>query len=228
MKILNNDPFGIKKEINLLRNDFLELGFPENERNSLIKSVKFILFFKILSNYREENNFYINMVYDLLNALVSIINNQDRYFHLSIRSSIEQMARIDLNRDVSNKKSCMIHIYDFEYLKSNGCRKAQEHWEKLYENYKNACLYVHGSPDSGIDFIASYNELRNNKLKLNIKQFIKRLNAVCFHLITISSIHDKNLIQEIFWRNKSDLIYLLGEKLHYQLYDNKIETRDQY
>lgn len=226
MKIINNDPLEIKKEINLLRNDFLSLNYPENEHNSLIKSAKFILFFKILSCRREESNFYINIVYDLLSALVSIINNQDRYFHLSIRSSIEQMARINLNRNISEKKSCMIHITDFEYLKNNGHCEAQQHWIKLYENYKNACLYVHGSPDSGIDFIATYNDLKNNKVKLNLKKFIKHLNAVCFHLINISIIHDGDLIRDIFWRNNSDLIYLLGKKLYDQLFNNRIEKHD--
>jgi hypothetical protein len=139
--LLNKDPFGFRKELELFKESLKPYNLSDNVKQSFYSSYKRLVLIEFLITSNPEisyKKFLKSIIYDVLKSIVSIINNRERYFQLNIRSMVEQLARISLQKiDHGEHFDITIRLENFEYLKEN---KKDENWSYLHQKYSGLQL----------------------------------------------------------------------------------------
>lgn len=206
---LSKYPFNSKEEINLFRSAIKDKIKSESELNTLVNTFKYIYFVNIIidtASNVDRKRYMEGIIYDALNAIITIIIKRERYLNLNIRSLIENLARINLLKSHSEDLfSEHIIKTDFVKLKENN-----ENWKYLYDNYKITCLFIHSNPSAKLNIGTTLNKLLiEDNIKDSKKQVIY-LNKIMKTVITVLLEIFHKEIENKFYRNNNELQFLLG------------------
>lgn len=208
-------PFGSKIELQLFLIESRKYINKEQDINLLSNIFKLTFFLKLIVDKGDVDNQKENidaMIYDILNSIVSIFELRERYLHLNIRSLIENMARIALKKtNNGNEFDGFIRRKDFDSLKKE---KKSENWKYIHETYSSACNYVHLSPKSGMNINVTFMDLLSNDFVTKQSKLISNFQKILSEVIKIFIIYYNDTISNVFYRNKSELKYILGNSLY--------------
>jgi len=208
--LLNKDPFGFRKELELFKESLKPYNLSDNVKQSFYSSYKRLVLIEFLITSNPEishKKFLKSIIYDVLNSIVSIINNRERYFQLNIRSMVEHLARISLQKiDHGEHFDITIRLENFEYLKEN---KKDENWSYLHQQYTQACSWLHSSSKVNLNINYTFNELLSSDIKTTSKRMASHLNTLTNEIIRALFCYYYNEIGNIFLRNSKELKYLI-------------------
>ncbi|MCY0791940.1 hypothetical protein [Morganella morganii] len=212
MTMLNiNDPHGFRVELEKLKILVSETDLTLHEKSLLTNCFKQIIFYNHISSV-ESFSFYLQgIIYDSLNSIISIIKKIERYYQLNIRSLVEHIARISLNKKHTGEQfSDFVRHRDFTYLKKN---HSDEIWNFLHQTYSKACLYIHSSPSAKLNVNYTFSQLMvgdtQSTQKKQVETLQKCLNSITEIIITLFYTE----ISSYFLRTKTELKFLIGTKL---------------
>jgi hypothetical protein len=147
-----------------------------------------------------------------LNSIIAIFSLRERYLHLNLRSIIEHIARIALNKTYNgNDFDGTVRRKDFDYLKEY---RSNENWKFMHETYIRACHYVHSSPEARLNFTATFMELMEKDHTTKPSKQILNLQKVLSATIKIFIVYFEPDISATFVRSQGELQYLLGSSLY--------------
>ncbi|OBU32026.1 hypothetical protein [Photobacterium kishitanii] len=213
--MLATHPFGSKQEVD----SFLSVisgYYPETQDINLLSNIfKLTFLFKVMVVQKSDlcHKKHINgIIYDSMNSIISIVNLKERYLQLNIRSLVEHISRISLDKSYSGGDfdGC-VRRKDFEFLKKE---KPSENWGYIHNVYIRACHYVHLSPESKINIHASFLELLENDFTTKASKQIKNLQKIISEIMKIFISYYYKDIAEIFHRSQGELRFLLGKTLY--------------
>ncbi|MDQ0550668.1 hypothetical protein WKG88_01720 [Pantoea agglomerans] len=213
--MISKDPFGVFRESSDFRNVIAPVLGVESEINisvSIFRSVSLCsLVIELTPNLNHSK--YINgFIYDVLNSLVSIMNMRERYLQLNLRSMVEHIARMSLNKSYAgNAFDETVRRKDFIHLKEN---VKDENWKYLHNVYINACHFVHSSPIAKLKTSSKFLSLLENDSNQSQRKMLKNLHNAVNELMKVFLKHYKTDIENIFYRNVRDLEKILGKSLH--------------
>ncbi|MFQ1048490.1 hypothetical protein, partial [Avibacterium paragallinarum] len=178
----------------------------DTDKNNLKCIVKRMTFISIIKNEHSENSFLKGLFSDLLYAMYCIKENQERYFYFNLRSSIENFLRFALNKKNEDSTGVRNLFTEFEQIN-------KEAKNKLNSEYAYCCNYVHNNHIANIEHTSFFIQCKTQSfcsLKMAISHFLNIINEIIKYLI----IHLNMLVDGAFHRAKSQLKFLLGDKLH--------------
>jgi len=187
----------------------------EQDINLLVSIFKLATFLNIVlirNDRLNHKNFVQGIIYDILNSLIAILNLRERYLHLNLRSMIEHIARIALDKIYKgNDFDGTVRRKDFDYLKQE---RSNENWKYMHDTYTRACDYVHSSPKANLNTTSKFIDLmRNDHVTKPSKQIIT-LQKVVSAIMKIFIVYYEVEISTAFFRSQSELRYLLGPNLY--------------
>lgn len=172
--------------------------------------VKHIIFFK---NLGEDSHYKRFMIYDLLMLMNSLTQNSKRNFYQIYRSLIENFIRFILKLEDTDSTG----VRDlFKLLKErfDTCDETEEIITYINGEYGKCCDYVHSNVDAKLDIFQHYKEIvesdEMNEATLN--SLINSLLTLVQKLTLFTLITSPLMIDSCFFRCKSDLRFLIGEK----------------
>ncbi|HGP1443659.1 TPA: hypothetical protein ACLGMU_004611, partial [Salmonella enterica] len=131
--MLSNDPYGNRAETDRFRQEATKYLSDESDINTLVSVFKHVRIYSMIieMNTNLSHKSHVKgIIYDSLNSIVAILNKRERYLHLNLRSMIEHIARIALNKTYSGGDfDGTVRRRDFDYLKSN---RRNENWNYLH------------------------------------------------------------------------------------------------
>lgn len=212
---LMSDPFCFQDDLDFFNDFLIDKNINESEINSLIYIFKKISICNILVNrYSELNSssFLNGFIYDVLSSLVAILEKRERFFQLNLRSMIENIARVYLNKE--NKGGdfdLFVRKDDFDFLKKNS--KVGD-WFYLHNKYIKSCGFVHSSPSANLNIGSKFNELLDGDLVTDQRKMILKLFKVVKSLVDIVFYLYRSYISDIFYRNMSGLKKMVGDHFY--------------
>ncbi|HGP2176151.1 TPA: hypothetical protein ACLGS9_004878, partial [Salmonella enterica] len=99
--MLSNDPYGNRAETDRFRQEATKYLSDESDINTLVSVFKHVRIYSMIieMNTNLSHKSHVKgIIYDSLNSIVAILNKRERYLHLNLRSMIEHIARIALNK----------------------------------------------------------------------------------------------------------------------------------
>ncbi len=173
---------------------------------------KQIIFLKEIYERKHDYNLKV-LISDYYNYIVSIIKNETRYIYVNERSIIENYVRwltyIDIEEDYITNNS-FIKLKE----KKDILKLTDAEFSLIKNEYTVSCGYIHGSKllNDNLTYvfcqcISNTGQLKNqNNYFKNIINMIKLFNkmVVCMYY---------ELLDITFFRRKSVLKYLIGDKL---------------
>ncbi|EDP59468.1 hypothetical protein [Vibrio sp. AND4] len=213
--MISRYPFGSQQELKVfmivVEDKFIDL----QDRNLLASSFKLIFFLKLMVEHNHNINHKRNIngaIYDSLNGIVSIFNSRERYLYLNLRSLIEHIARIALDKRYGSKDfDCSVRRNDFLYLKSE---VASENWKYMHETYSRACHYIHASPKVNLNINATFTDLLYKDSTSTQSKQIRLFQKVLSETIKIFISYYYIDISNTFFRAQWELKFLLGNNLY--------------
>lgn len=212
--MLSKDPYSNRAETDSFRLEINKFFSDDAEINTLVSVFKHVRIYSMLiemnSNLSHKTHLK-GLIYDSLNSIVAITNKRERYLHLNLRSMIEHIARIALNKTYSGGDfDGTVRRRDFDYLKAN---RRSENWNYLHNVYINACQFVHFSPQANINTSATFLQLLVNDCHSSLKNLIRNLHRLTSAIMEIFITYFHAEISSTFYRSMADLKYLLGNSL---------------
>ncbi|CAI1523039.1 Uncharacterised protein [Serratia fonticola] len=220
--LLTKDPHSTRRDILSFKAEVEKYLSNKSDIDLMLSIFKQAAFLNILicSNDTLNHKNHINgMIYDTLNSIISILNKRERYLHLNIRSIIEHIARIALNKTYQGGDyDGTVRRKDFDFLKKE---KPSENWKYLHESYIRACHFIHSSPQAKLNVTSTFMELLHSDHGAKVSKQIITLHK---NITTITKIFLVYFISEIsstFFRTQTELRFLLGGSLYseYELLD---------
>lgn len=219
--MLSLDPFNTRNDVKSFRDEALKYFSNEQEINLLISTFKLATFLNIVIERNDKLNHKIyiqGMIYDILNSLIAVLTLRERYLYLNLRSIIEHIARIALNKVYQGGDfDGTVRRKDFDYLKSE---RPSENWKYMHETYIRACDYVHSSPKAKLNVSAKFLELLKQDHTTKPSKQILTLQKLVSSTINIFIVYYEIEISTAFFRSQAELKYLLGPNL-YNFYELK-------
>ncbi|HIF9162523.1 TPA: hypothetical protein ACX6PK_003395 [Photobacterium damselae] len=208
-------PLGSKQELSAFMS-YVEDNFTKTQdKNLLASSFKLILFLKliIVNNPEIKHKKNINgAIYDSLNSLVAIFSKRERYLHLNLRSLIEHIARIALDKiDGGGDFDGSVRRKDFLNLKD---QRTDENWKYMHETYIRGCHYIHASPQARLNVHATLNELISGDNTSSQSKQIALFQNVMSEVIKIFIVYYEEEISNTFLRTQNELRFILGNSLY--------------
>lgn len=200
------------------------LGYTNQEDLELLRFIsKKIIFLKdiksVIPEIDDSVSFYINQIIsDLIYLIESYQKNELRYTYLNMRSLIEGFARLfSLVESGTNKVSMTLLLENInEYINlndlvdSNG-KKLE--YSRLKSLYKECCLYVHGNIKANFSLLEYYKEIQNKSITLQQKRKLNSdIKFLINVLITIACYRFSSPLNDIFFRGKLKLEFLIGKE----------------
>ncbi|MEQ5274825.1 hypothetical protein [Proteus terrae] len=213
--MLERDPFGLFKNVIEFRTFIEKRSLSIDETNKLVNVFRQVSLCNLLVNHTQSLNHssYIKgYIYDVLNSIISVLESRERYMQLNLRSMVEHIARISLNK-INNGGDFdqTVRRKDFDFLKKN---VQDENWNYLHNVYINACHYVHSSPHANLNVTSRLLSLMHGDCNSSRPKMIINLFKVVAELMRIVIKYYHNQISDIFFRNPKDLNKLMGKSLH--------------
>lgn len=206
-KILDVDPFGVEAVLSSFKNEISYLK-REDLKNNIIGVVKRIIFLDLILKDSGEypKRYSQSMIYDSLNAILSIINGNERYFYFDFRSLIENSIRSFLLLNDKDRTGINEMFENFKKLEIGN-------YQLIVNYYSRSCDYVHNNARASLPITNSFTELKNNisNEDLMVKrstELLSLLSEICF----IYSITHYEIVEHVFYRKKSTLKRLLSQK----------------
>ena len=213
--MLSNDPYNVRAESKSFRLEVIKYITSENEINLLMSIFKHVSLYNLLIDLNGNLNHKTHIkgiVYDSLNSIVAIFNQRERYLQLNVRSLIEHIARIILNKSYTgNDFDETVRRRDFDYLKVNN---ASENWHYMHGVYIKACQFVHFSPKANLNVSSKLLQLLENDCTSSQVSLIRNLHKTSTAIIRVFIKYFHVEIASTFFRTKSDLKFLLGNSLY--------------
>lgn len=213
--MLSNDPYSVRSEAALFRNEVEKYIQTQNEANLMVGIFKNISFLNLLVELDTDinhRNHIKGLIYDMLNSLVAVLQKRERYLHLNIRSMVEHIARIALNKIYTGGDfDGTVRRADFVFLKDN---KPSENWTFLHNAYIRACYYVHSSPQANLNISSKFMQLINDDCNSSQISLVRTLHNVSAAIIKVFTYYFQTEISNLFFRSKADLKFLLGNSLY--------------
>lgn len=213
--MLSVDPFNTRDDVARFRQEVSKIFPNQQDINILISVFKLATLLNIViknDNNLNHKNFIYGIIYDTLNSIIAIFSLRERYLYLNIRSMIEHIARIALNKRYNgNDFDGTVRRRDFDYLKES---RGGEGWKYMHDTYTRACHYVHSSPEAGLNFTATFAELIVNDHTTKPAKQILNLQKVLSSIIKIFIVYYESEISSTFFRSQGELKYLLGAALY--------------
>ncbi|MHB9805418.1 hypothetical protein [Pantoea ananatis] len=213
--MLTHYPFGSKQDVERFILELEDDKWTAQDINLFRSIFKLACLLNIVINNinRLDHKSYINgMGYDILNSIIAIINSRERYLYLNIRSMIEHIARIALDKVyLGGDFDGTVRRKDFDYLKKE---KADEGWKYLHDTYSRACHYVHSSPEARLNVTAKFLDLITQDSITRPSKQIVILQKIVSSMIFVFIKYYEVDISSVFYRSQSELKYLLGSSLY--------------
>lgn len=213
-RIINEDPYGITDTLELFCKNFSDIK-PINEQNQIKFIVKKIILIRIIlnENYIEDKWFLEGVYADLLSLLETLSLNKKRYFQFNLRSLIENMLRVLLNKKDKDKTGVRQLFYEAK------TSQLSDSVSKLNNIYVKSNNFVHNNIESQLPLVRNYYELTHSKLKdKEISSMLKNLEDTCKVLDQILIITYYQGIDNIFHRRRKSLRRLIGENNYYKYF----------
>ncbi|MCB5311957.1 hypothetical protein [Yersinia intermedia] len=219
--MISTNPFNTREDIKRFMEEAKKYHPNEQDIILLVSVFKLSTFLNIViirNDNLNHKNHLEGLIYDTLNSIIAIFNLRERYLHLNLRSIIEHIARIALNKVYQgNEFDGTVRRKDFEYLK---LERASENWKFMHETYIRACHYVHFSPEAQLNVAAKFIDLLSKDHKTKPSKQILNLQKVISSTIRIFIEYFEPEISNAFFRSQGELRYLLGPSL-YKAYEFK-------
>ncbi|EJD6408330.1 MULTISPECIES: hypothetical protein [Providencia] len=212
--LINKDPLYVRREVNSFRQKIDELLPEENSASknlmsSMFKQAVFYNTLILLDNSITHKSYINGMTYDALNCIISLIHRRERSLHLNLRSIIEHVARIALNKShAGNDFDGTVRRRNFDYLKQN---KPNENWKYLHDSYIRACQYIHSSPNANLNIAATFTELLDSDFTSKIPKQISSAQRIISEVSKILVHYLEPDISNSFLRTQAELEFLLGK-----------------
>lgn len=212
----------LKAEIIAFLNNIKEAyNIDKCENDFLIFISKKIIFLKIIKNSlndQDDAKFYVDqLISDLMYLIDSYLNGNLRYTQLNIRSMIEGVARIFNGVSVRTKQLTMTTLLDNinRYIQNNEVvdgKGKKLKYEDVKSLYSESCLFVHGNVNAHYSLVEFFNELGKIKISSRRKKVLmEKIERLVNLLINISSYRFATDLNDIFFKEKFELKYLIGE-----------------
>lgn len=212
----------LKAEIIAFLNNIKEVyNIDKCENDFLIFISKKIIFLKIIKNSlndQDDAKFYVDqLISDLMYLIDSYLNGNLRYTQLNIRSMIEGVARIFNGVSVRTKQLTMTTLLDNinRYIQNNEVvdgKGKKLKYEDVKSLYSESCLFVHGNVNAHYSLVEFFNELGKIKISSRRKKVLmEKIERLVNLLINISSYRFATDLNDIFFKEKFELKYLIGE-----------------
>ncbi|EAV3687782.1 hypothetical protein E2W85_11800 [Salmonella enterica] len=218
--MLSKDPFNTKSDVARFKEEASKYFTSEQDLNVLTSIFKLSTLLNILIAHNASINHktYIQgIIYDSLNSIIAIFSLRERYLHLNLRSIIEHIARIALNKNYQgNDFDGTVRRKDFDFLKQE---RTNEDWKFMHETYIRACHYVHSSPEARLNVNSTFVELMAKDNSTKPSKQILNLQKILSSTIKIFMVYFEPEISSTFYRTQGELKYLLGASL-YKEYEN--------
>lgn len=213
--MLATHPFGSKVAVISFTCEAKKHYSNTQELNLLTNIFKLAVFLKVMVEQGNKlpHEYYINgVIYDTLNSIISIFELRERYLNINLRSLIEHISRIALNKAYNGGDyDDTVRRKDFEYLKKE---RPNQDWKYMHECYVHACHYVHSSPKANLNINAAFSDLLcKDSTTKPIKQ-IEKLHKILSSTIKIFIFYFESEISNTFYRNQGELKYVLGSSLY--------------
>ncbi|EOA4363276.1 hypothetical protein QU768_06340 [Proteus mirabilis] len=210
--LINRDPYHFKEEVSSFQQELCNLDLSVGAKDNFTSSFKHVLFMEFLYCSHPDlshKKFVKSIIYDVLSSILAIIQKRERYLYLNVRSMIEHIARIALQKiDNGGDFDITVRSKDFELLKTN---KPSENWIYLHQQYKQSCGWIHSSSNVGLNILSTFNELLTGDIKnSSLKQSIY-LNKLTSEIVRVFYSYYENEIKNIFMRKMDAMKYLVGK-----------------
>lgn len=213
------DPYNFRNELLVLKELIAPYALNQNEHNLVINSFKHIMLYNHISGEPVFHQYLQGLIYDSLNSLVSIFSGKERYFHLNIRSLVENIARIVLKKQQTDDVfSDFIRSEDFAFLKA---KSQNVIWNYLHQIYSTACLYVHSSPSANLNVTHTFEQLMKDDTCTDRMTQIKKLQQTLNYVTTLLIINFNTEISDVFIRTRRELKFLIGNSL-FKMYEKEL------
>lgn len=213
--MLSTDPFNTRVDVAMFREEAQKRFDNKHDIDLLVSIFKLAMLLSLVINTHDRlnhKNYIQGIIYDVLNSIISIFLLRERYLHLNIRSIIEHISRIALNKNHNgNDFDGTVRRKDFIYLKK---QRGNENWKFMHETYIRACHYIHSSPVAGLNITSTFTELMNKDCNTKISKQIIYLQKILSATIKIFIAYFEADISTTFYRSQSELEYLLGSSLY--------------
>ncbi|ELY4571948.1 hypothetical protein SM001_003800 [Cronobacter sakazakii] len=213
--MLSLDPFSTRDDITRFMEEARKYYVNEQDINLLVSIFKLATFLNIViirNDGLHHKNFVQGIIYDMLNSLIAIMNLRERYLHLNLRSMIEHIARIALDKIYKGDDfDGTVRRKDFDYLKKE---RGDENWKYMHDTYTRACDYVHSSPKANLNTTSKFIDLMKNDHVTKPSKQIITLQKLVSAIIKIFIIYYEVEISTAFFRSQSEIRYLLGPNLY--------------
>ncbi|OBU07831.1 hypothetical protein AYY18_05865 [Morganella psychrotolerans] len=206
-----DDPYEFRYELEKLKELINNTELTRHEKNLLANCFKHIMFYNYISETEIFSYYLQSIIYDSLNSIISIIKKTERYYQLNIRSLIEHIARISMNKQWTGEPfSDFIRRKDFIYLKKNGDEQV---WNFLHQLYSTACLYIHSSPSAKLNINHTFSQLIKEDTHTAQKKQVETLQKCLNYVTKILIFYFNSEISTSFMRSKIELKFLIGDIL---------------
>lgn len=210
--ILNRDPYHFRDEARNFQTELSKHNMDIRTCDNFTSSFKHMLFMEFLYCSHptlSHKKFVKSIIYDVLNSIISIINKRERYLYLNIRSMVEHIARIALQKiDNGGDFDITVRSNDFQSLKEN---KPNENWLYLHQQYKQSCSWIHSSSNVGLNISSTFNELLVGDTKSSSAKQSTHLNTLTSEIIRVFYNYYENEIKNTFMRRMDAMKYLVGK-----------------
>lgn len=211
---MNNDPLGVRRECSVFSRTIQAGNIPSKYKNKITFISKKLIFFDLLVKGQElsqEICFILkSIIYDFLSCFIAISERRERYVQVNLRSLVEHAARLQL-RDVIDESVDKSYITKekLDLLKSSF---GKERWDNMHRVYKEACLFIHSSPKSGMELRTTYLEIKSGDKCIDYKKYCQTMEKTCATVSSIVTEKYGSQIINLFLRTRTELEYLLGKE----------------
>lgn len=221
--MISHNPFGSKQQLMLFMSEVDNYFTKTQDKNLLASSFKLIFFLKLMVEHNPNIKHKRNIngaVYDSLNGLVAIFNSRERYLHLNLRSLIEHIARIALDKVYEGGEfDGSVRRKDFLHLKE---KRTSENWKYMHETYTRACHYIHASPQANLNVNATFTDLLSKDSTSSQSKQIQLFQKVLSETVKIFLVYYYDEISNTFFRTQGELRFILGNALYIKYQNNHL------
>lgn len=208
----------IKEDINHL---IKELGEINHVDESLVRFLcKKIIFLKEINNAIVDDSIKIyieQLISDLMHLIICYCKEEERYIYLNSRSIIEVFSRLFNDIEPGTNMVTMTKLLEEidRYITLNNLLDNQGNildYSRLKNIYSLSCFYVHGNTKVIHSLSEYYNEAVHKKINDKQKRKISDdIKVMINMLVLIACYRFSSTINDIFFRGKNRLSFLIGE-----------------
>ncbi|HBV85746.1 MAG TPA: hypothetical protein DEF42_03605 [Desulfosporosinus sp.] len=207
--ILTHDPFNVKNALDTFREEFKDIR-NEGLVNTFISILKKVIFFNLtIKESNLHNTRYFNsIIYDALNAIISICKGNERYCYFDIRSLIENSLRVSLRLEDNDEMSVTSLFYRFN-------ESGLGNYQLIKNYYSLACDYVHNNSRADLPVTSSYVELKNShsseeRMLQRSRDLLQLISEITYIVLVVYN----DEVNHIFYRKSTSLKFLVSERIY--------------